>query len=512
VFFMVDQLSMKWIEGGARKVIPTPNLDRLQQRGVTFTQAFSSNPICCPTRATLATGLTTRGHGVTQNGYELNPEIPTFMRLLQQAGWRTGAFGKVHHHVHFRGVHPDYRPYGYDVVHNTEDPRAGEWLDWVSKEAKEHYRAALATIWASEIPELKAYGPDRVNLSDQIKQVRKEFQWAAPGFPFNNAGQYTLPFPDEVSQTEWITRHALRFLESTPASQPLLAHISYVQPHGPFCPPARFMKDVDTGRIPAPVPIEWLNDPSAPTCFSHTEGARKAIPDTWRQIRQYYFADLVHLDRQLGIVMDALERTGRLSNTHLIFLSDHGELFLDHGFTGKGERHYDACVRVPLIIAGPGLRQGHTRAEIVQLEDIFPTVLDMAGLAQPRPKVLGNYLKLTEAEERYPGRSLTGLCRGESPASWRQSMYIESYNNISSTVPAFWARTVRTRDWRYTMYPGGQGEQLFRLTDDPDERRNLARAAGVARMRTELRDILLEQVILQDYPHTPNNRHALGVH
>ncbi len=63
VFFMVDQLAMKWIEGDCRKLIPTPNLDRLQKQGVTFTQAFSSNPVCCPTRATLATGLTTRGHG-----------------------------------------------------------------------------------------------------------------------------------------------------------------------------------------------------------------------------------------------------------------------------------------------------------------------------------------------------------------------------------------------------------------------------------------------------------------
>ena len=86
IFFMVDQLSAKWIEEPSRKVCPTPHFDKLRARGVSFTRAISSNPICCPTRATLATGLTSRGHGVLQNGYELDPGIPTFMRLLQQGG------------------------------------------------------------------------------------------------------------------------------------------------------------------------------------------------------------------------------------------------------------------------------------------------------------------------------------------------------------------------------------------------------------------------------------------
>ncbi len=509
VFFMVDQLSARWLEDPTPKIIPTPNLDRIRREGVTFTRAFTSNPICCAARSSLATGLTTRGHGVLQNGYELDVNIPTFMRLCQQQGYRTGAFGKLHHHVHFHGVHTDYRPYGYDVVHNTEDPRAGEWLDWVEKEAKEHYTAALATIWATEIPELKSYGPNKINLSERIKQIRPKFQWATKEHPYNTPGQYTLPFPDEVCQTEWITRHALDFLRSAPSNKPVLAHISYVQPHSPFCPPARYMKDVDPSAIPAPAAIEWLTDPSAPKCFLRTEGVRKAIPDTWRRYRHYYYADLVHLDRQLGRVLETLEQTGRLQNTVLIFLSDHGELLMDHGFSGKGERHYDACIRVPLTIMGPGFERGTTRGEFVQLEDIFPTVLELAKIPQPRPKVLGQYLKMSEADEQYPGHSLIPLCRGEKP-SWRDSVYIESYNNIGSTTPAFWARTIVTADHRYTLYPGNQGEQLFHLPNDPQEQRNLATTAKS--IRTEMRDRLLEAVILQDYPHTPNNRYSLGVH
>ncbi|MCX7014194.1 MAG: sulfatase-like hydrolase/transferase, partial [Candidatus Sumerlaeota bacterium] len=108
VFFMVDQLSAKWLEAAVAGVCPVPNVERLMRRGVTFRNAITSNPVCCPARATLATGLTTRGHGVLENGYELDGALPTFMRALQQGGWRTGAFGKVHFRPHFAGVHLDY--------------------------------------------------------------------------------------------------------------------------------------------------------------------------------------------------------------------------------------------------------------------------------------------------------------------------------------------------------------------------------------------------------------------
>jgi len=209
-------------------------------------------------------------------------------------------------------------------------------------------------------------------------------------------------------------------------------------------------------------------------------------------------------------VVAALDEAGRRDTTYLIFLSDHGELLLDHGFTGKGERHYDACVRVPLIVAGPGVERGATCDAFVQLEDICPTVLELAGLPYPEPTVMGPYHRGRPAA--LPGRSLVPLCQGRVPPDWRDAAYIESYNNIRGSEPMDWARTVRTRDWRYTLYPAGTGEQLFHLSDDPDETKNLAFEPRVAHVRQRLRDRLLELVVLQDYPHTPRERFALGVH
>ena len=527
VFVIPDQLSAKWLEQPCRSACRTPGLDRLQRDGVTFSRFISSNPVCCPTRATMATGLTTRGHGLLQNGYRLDESVPTFMRQLRDAGWRTGAFGKIHLHPHYESLHPDYSVYGWDVVRNTEDPRAGYWRDWVEREHPRHFEQALATVWATGIPELRSYGPEGRDLSERIRAIRASFPWATEEHPGGTHAMYTLPFPEEVSQTRWTADNAIRFIAETPADQPLYAHISFVQPHLPSCPPARTMGLVNPDRLPSPIPPHWPDDPTAPACLARTEGATAQIPEDWRLRRWYYMADVAHIDEQLGRIVRALEESGRWPNTYLIFMSDHGEMLLDHGFVGKAERHYDGCIRVPLTVAGPGLEPGTEHLELIQPEDLFPTVLEMAGLPLPRPAVgaevqsmqdlsssHGIYGRGAEVAELrdFPGSSLIPLCRGESPPGWREWAYTESYNNIDSFSPTHWARTVRDAHWRYTYYPAGGGEQLFDLENDPDEAINLAADPGHAATRNRLRDMLLESVVMQDHPHTPRSRFALGVH
>lgn len=510
VFFMLDQLSARWFEAVRSGPLATPNFDRLCERGVSFANAISSNPVCCPTRATIATGMTTRQHGVLQNGYELDPALPTFMKSLQQAGYATAALGKVHLHAHFHGVHPDYRPYGYDEVHNTEDPRGGEWLDWIRDEHPDHLDGALAQIWATGIPEFAAYGPDAEDLRGRIAEARRRHDWTAGGrYPRASWGAAPLSVPRELSQTEWITSHAERFIASVAPDRPLHAHVSYVQPHGPFYAPPDLIDRVDEADLPTPAPAEWTDDPHAPRSIStRPPGERDTM---WA--RRCYFADLLHLDEQLGRVMDALEAAGRADDTYVILLADHGDMLGDHGFWGKEHRHYDACIRVPLVIAGGDIPGGVVRDEIVQLEDICPTVLDAAGLEPPRQPKLGGYLNADPADiPTLGGRSLLPLCRGETPDDWRRDAYSESYNAIWSIDPADWARTLRTHEWRYTWYPCGGGEQLFRISEDPDEQHNRVADDACADVRHDLRDRLMERIVLQDHPHTLRDLFAQGVH
>ena len=504
---MVDQLSAKWLEMAGQGICSIPNIDKLRSTGTTFTRTFSSNPVCCPTRATIATGLSTRGHGVLENGYTLDPALPTFMQVLQKAGWRTGALGKVHFSPHFAGLFPDYRPFGFDITHVTEDARGGEWLDWVESQHPEHYESVLATIWPTKVPDFAAYGPDKKDLRSRIEDIRTRFTFATEQFPENTAGAFILPFPTEVSQTNWITGHALDFLSSV-GNEPFFAQISYVQPHSPFQPPGEYMQCVLPDRIPEPLLAEWVDDSAAPTELKRRTPQH---PENWQYQRHCYFADIVHLDAQLGLVLDALERTGKRKNTYIIFLSDHGELLFDHGFTSKEEKHYDACIRVPLIIAGPGLQAGKKVDAIVQLEDICPTILDMAGLHLPPMPKMGPYLKTKAADiPVLPGSSLLSICRGNTTGG-RKSAYCESYNRIDADYPGQWARTIRTDRYRYTLYPG-DGEQLFDLINDPNEQQNLAQNPGSQKTKGELKNELLERIIMQDYPKTRRNLFALGVH
>ncbi len=495
IFFMVDQLAARWLEHGlAGGIIDLPNFSALAESGTWFRRAISSNPLCCPARATLATGLTTQQHGVLQNGYFLDPQFPTFMRALQDCGYQTGAAGKVHLHPHYESLYPDYREYGFDACWVTEDARGGPWLDWILSEHPEHADAVLSTVWARQIEEFGRYGPRGIDLAARMEKIPLQ------------PGAYELPFPAELSQTEWITARAIDFMSGADAARPLYMHISYVQPHGPFAPPKGYLGRVNPDAIPRPLAAEWRQDPDAPDCLAPLSGA--ATGRDWLEDRCHYFADLIHIDEQLGRLQAAIRARGRAGSTYLVFLSDHGEMLGDHGLMSKGEMHYDACIRVPLMIAGPGISPGQQRTEFVQLEDIYPTVFDMAGLPVPEP----DSLRLGLSFPALPGRSLLPLGRGMPAETWRSCAYAESYNNIDSNTLDRWARTVVDHRFRYTWYPEDSGQQLFDLAADPGEQTNLIGSPEYAGQRDRLRDLLLEQVVLQAYPATPRSRFAYGVH
>jgi len=509
VLFMLDQLSAKWLEAARGRVCPTPNFDRLASEGTTFRRCFTSNPVCCPARSTLATGLTCRQHGVLRNGMPLDPRLPTFMHLLGEADYRRGAFGKVHlpsaprHHPGeaYESVEPNYRPFGFDVTHIAEDHRRGAWLKWVEAEHPRHLRAALATCWPIPV------GENDRDL-ERVLAARAGWSWSTPACPDGEEGFYALPFPEPVSQSAWITDRACDFLKEVPPETPLLAQVSYVQPHTPWAPPAEAMHLVDSDLIPEPIEPTWPEDPDHPTFFDASRSVRREVPGNWRSQRRCYFTDIAHLDQKLGELYAALEATDRLDRTAIVMLADHGEMLWDHGCVEKENKHYDACIRVPLVMRLPAAmrqRRGEEVSAIVQLEDVMPTLLELAGVSNPLPVIRGD--EGMTPPRGLPGRSLLGWCGRETPEAWRDAAYVESFSRAEpgeahhwSGRPDLWVRTVRTAGWRYSYSPAGGGEQLFDLRADPDETHNLVRDRAAATIRSEMRDRLLDALILQDAP------------
>lgn len=499
ILFMVDQLAAKWLEVARQGIVDLPNFDALQAEGVTFQNAFTTNPVCSPSRASIATGMSPSSHGVTECGYDLDPAVPTFMRALQAEGWRTGAFGKLHFITQLETLSPDYRPYGFDVVHNTEDARAGEWTDWVRHRHPEHYDAALSTVWMTMAPDLLEYGPDREDLRARILAAQQRF-------PKSTGNAYELPFPAEVSQTAWITDRACEFLRD--ATGDVFAHISYVQPHNPFAPPAEYVDRVNVDAIPDPTSAAWFTDP-----IPYYDQPRYAEPSydvtDWRRERQLYFADIAHLDHELGVVRQTLADQGRLEDCLFIFTSDHGEMLHDQGLTGKWERHYDPCIRVPMIVSAPGIRPGR-RTELVQHEDIAATIYDWTGATGPTVAVRHIDDSVTH-QTLLHGDSLLRLACGRADAgSWRDAVLIQSNNSHFDASPRSWARTLRTDRYRLTRHLGGGGEQLFDLQRDPEEQCNLVSDETAADALDDLRSRLAERSVLDAYPTSPRGVFRLG--
>lgn len=482
-----------------------PNLKRLKDMGVTFTNAYSNNPVCCPARATIATGLSSTAHGLISNGYRLNPDIPTFMRTLQSAGWKTGAFGKVHFYPYDSDhyPYPDYREYGWDVVHNANDTRTGEWLDWIKKEHPEHYEVAISTAddWAKELPYFDACGEDKVNLTE-IMQREKAKRKIPEGTGFEC---YPLPFPEELSQTNWITDHALDFIKTAPADEPIYTHISYVQPHPPFYTPERFLENVNVDRIPEPVGLK--------------EGVKEGVKIAagWKEARRFYFADFMHIDEQIGRVLDLLDETGRTENSYFVFTADHGEMLHDHGRLSKSHNHYEPVYRIPLIIAGPGMAAGTTCDAITQHEDICPTILDMES------SLMEHHLKpicrkgLEKETPLFHGHSLLPWCRGKTVEDWRTSALIESFGCLcegpnSALIGKSWKKTLVTKAYRYSVTVGHDIEELYDLLRDPDELTNVADVPAYEKILNDIRYKLLNRVMETDYPLPPRDLEVIGAH
>lgn len=185
----------------------------------------------------------------------------------------------------------------------------------------------------------------------------------------------------------------------------------------------------------------------------------------------------------------------------IIFTSDHGELLHDHGLLGKWERHYDACIRVPLMVTAPGLAPA-VSDDLVDHTDIAPTIYEWSGLEPPG---LPRWPETSAPLRMLPGGS---LLRRTHPT--RNAVYVQSNNNHWEASPRSWARTIRTKRYRYTRHLGGGGEQLFDVRDDPSEQVNLIGDPQAEQLVAQLREQLMELVSRESYPNSPRQLFRVG--
>jgi arylsulfatase K len=389
----------------------TPNLDALAARGVLFRNAYCNSPICCPSRASMWSGRYTHHCEGWNNHKGLSEGDTTFRTHLDAAGYRTQAYGKE-----------DYLSGGHTVR-----ARVSAWTRSASI-TRPQYRMAG--------PELIAGGEARVHEKDW-RNAERAVTW------LENAAK-------------------------SPAT-PFTLYLGISAPHPRFVTSERYYDLIEGSGVTIP-PADKQDHPAMAYQRAVKNWMHGFSEDTVRRVRRVYYAMCAEVDAMMGEILAALERTGLAQSTYVIFTSDHGENALEHRQFYK-MNFYESSARVPLIVAGPDVRRGAEVTAPVSLVDIYPTLMDMAGIAQP---------------DGLDGHSLMPQLAEDSIA--RPDWVLSEYHDTTINTGAF---MLRCGDWKYIAYVG-QPPQVFNLKDDPEEVMNHAETAPavVADMDALLRRIV----------------------
>ena len=348
LLIMTDQQRHDTLAAAGAHWMSTPRLDELAGRGCLYTRAFSNNPICMPARHTLLTGRPSRDHGYPDNvwGRGMSRPLPTFPRLLSDAGYETRSIGKNH-------FYPPRRHNGYlNMELMQEVPEYRE---------QDEYLMALKE---------KGHG-DVLN----IHGVRN-LLYMAP--------QRSL-LPEDCHGTAWVADRAVDFIRTNKGRHPWLLTLGIIAPHPPFNVPPGYEHLYDGAPIPEPLVSRTS---TSPLSAENRMLGDVPTPAMGRRMREAYCSLVSHVDFHVGRVLDALSETGLEENTLVIFTSDHGELLGDYGLYQKW-LPYDSCARIPLVMRWPGhIEAGSRRDDFADLADLYPTILAAAGLEDPAPEEL----------------------------------------------------------------------------------------------------------------------------
>lgn len=427
LFLFTDMQRADTIGALGNGVIRTPQLDRLAREGTAFTNAFSPSPVCVPARCCLHYGHYPQRTGLCDNGRMPEDNGLSYAETLGSHGYRTHAVGKCH-------FTPDHRARrGFQSREMQEecqsDANADDYLGWLEANGLDSYEPHGARGEMYYIPQVSS-------------------------------------LPAEAHPSQWVGDRSVAFIEEASRSdQPWLLFSSFIHPHPPLSLPKPWHKLYRTKEMPLPFLPEnagelltWVNR------FQNRYKYRDRGLDLQlvRTIIAYYYGAISFVDYQIGRILAALEASGQWDDTLVLFSSDHGEHLGDLGCFGKRSMH-DPSARVPLLAMQRGrFPAGAQCRTACSLVDIYPTLLEAAG-------VPGEGLSLD-------GVDLAGLAAaGES----------------DRTVYAQFQRAERglymgvNQRWKYVFSAADQRTYLFDREADPREVRNLADDPAHSEVRRE---------------------------
>ncbi len=510
LFIITDQHRADHTGFGGNDVLRTPHFDAIAARGTVFDRAFVSNPICSPNRATIHTGRMPSAHGTRVNGISLDWQVETFVRRLRTSGYRTTHIGKSH--LQTMGVPGQMNPL------RLPEPGEGEARQETDRswDGLEHGRRFQEPGRATFPDDF--YGYENVDMVTRhgdmcsghyLQWLREQTDDAEALRGGANALShfdgwhevYQTAVPVELYPTSYITDQTVAEIEAAARDdRPFFIHCSYPDPHHPFTPPGDFAERYSPDEIPLPETFDDSHGRSMP--HVQTMIKRRGTPgmavhgwspneDQYRHAAVAEYGMIELIDQGVGELMQTLERTGVADETIVVFTSDHGDMFGDHGLMLKHALHYEGCTRVPFVIAHPD-RAGVRTRQLASSIDLAPTILELAGVP---------------AYHGLQGVSLVPTL-GEPTVSVRESVLIEE-DEPEDWVGAGHAlrmRTLVTARGRITTYRGHDHGELFDHEADPLEVDNLWGRAHARELQSEML-WALHQSMLDAAIETPRATH-----
>lgn len=401
------------------KIVRTPNLDRLASEGVRFDRAYCNSPVCTASRQSFLTGRYPRTLGVTLLQTPLPAEEPTLATLLRAAGYDTAAIGKMHFNSSLT--------HGFDL--RIDLPQHNRLL-------REHKPRPLPPGIEVLPPWRPFRDPARIWLN-------------SPCLPFGAR--------DEDMAGTFFADRAVRYLRDR-REKPFFLMVSFYEPHSPFRFPVEYRGKYRPGQFTVPR-VGPEDDAQIPDIFRNlTEREKQGIIAAYHTSTEF-------MDKNAGLVLDALKQSGHAADTLVIYTGDHGYMLGQHG---RFEKHccYEPAVRSPLLMRWPGrLKAGQSTKALVEFIDVVPTVLEFCRLP---------------AQATVQGKSLAPLLRGEVNKH-RDRIVVEYSENEEAMI--------RTERWKFIYCTGkrqrqdgyatgrplpGRTIRLYDEENDSEERTNLA--------------------------------------
>jgi iduronate 2-sulfatase len=400
----------------------TPNLDALAARGMVFEGAYCNQAVCSPSRNTLMTGLRPQTIGIYDLPTHFRKAVPNAVTVAQhfrKEGYRTEALGKVMHAGHG----------------NQED--APSWVvpHWKPKAPTYALPASIAAMEAN--PEGR--GPTTESA----------------------------PVADDFYADGKLAREAVARLEAAAQKpgEPFFMAVGFIRPHLPFVAPEKYWDLYPSASIPMPQVTEppigapdYAGNPGGEMGkYSGVPKGLKIDEAYARRLIHGYYAATSYTDAQIGLVLDALDRTGLAANTIVVLWGDHGWHLGDHGFWCK-HTNYEQAARIPLILAGPGVASGARTGALVETADLYPTLAELAGLPQPRG---------------LDGRSFAPTLA--DPATPARDSVIHVYPRGGRMGRAIRTQRHRLVEWKPLRGSDATEFELYDYQEDPLETKNLAK-------------------------------------